>query len=229
MSELYMMVTIADRKQTKKFNTFYSENGLDISFNTMGRGTAASEVLDYFGLENNEKTVMIHFVTDETWKTVKKALRTEMKIEIPGTGIAFIIPLSSIGGKKTLNYLTSGQTYIKEEETSLKDTKYELLIAIANQGYTEVVMDAARKAKASGGTVLHAKGTGSRAAEKFLGVTLVPEKEMIFMVVRKDRKNEIMRSIMDEAGLESDARSVVFSLPVTDTAGMRLMEVAEDE
>lgn len=229
MSELYMMVTITDRKQAKKFNTFYSENGLDVSINTLGHGTAASEVLDYFGLENNEKAVMFQFVTDETWKNVKKALQAQMKIEIPGTGIAFTVPLSSVGGKKALNYLTAGQTYIKEEETSLKDTKYELLVVIANQGNTELVMDAARKAKASGGTVIHAKGTGSRSAEKFLGVTLVPEKEMVFIVVRKDRKNDIMRSIMSEAGVESEAGAIVFSLPVTDTAGMRLMEVTEDE
>jgi len=223
-----MLVTITDRNQAKKFNTFYSEMGLDVSINTLGHGTAASEILDYFGLENNEKAVMFHFVTDETWKTVKKALQTQMKIEIPGTGIAFTIPVSSVGGKKTLNYMTSGQTYIKEEESTLKDTKYELLVVIANQGYTELVMDSARKAKASGGTVIHAKGTGGRSAEKFLGVTLVPEKEMLFIVAKSERKNDIMRAIMDEAGVESKAGAVVFSLPVTDTAGMRLMEVTEE-
>jgi len=228
MSQLFMLVTITDRNQAKKFNTFYSEMGLDVSINTLGHGTAASEILDYFGLENNEKAVMFHFVTDETWKTVKKALQTQMKIEIPGTGIAFTIPVSSVGGKKTLNYMTSGQTYIKEEESTLKDTKYELLVVIANQRYTELVMDSARKAKASGGTVIHAKGTGGRSAEKFLGVTLVPEKEMLFIVAKSERKNDIMRAIMDEAGVESKAGAVVFSLPVTDTAGMRLMEVTEE-
>ncbi|MBE6759075.1 MAG: P-II family nitrogen regulator [Ruminococcaceae bacterium] len=229
MSRLYMMVTITDRNHAKKFTSFYAESGLDVSLGTLGHGTAASEILDYFGLENNEKAVLFHIVTDETWASLKKALRTQMKIEIPGTGIAFTIPLSSIGGKKALNYLTANQTYVKEEETSLTDTKYELLVVISNQGYTEQVMDAARKAKASGGTVIHAKGTGTRSAEKFLGVTLVPEREMVFIVVRSDRKNDIMRSIMDEAGIDSKAGSIVFSLPVTDTAGMRLMEVSESE
>jgi len=229
MSRLFMMVTITDRSMAKKFETFYSEHGLEVSFSTVGHGTAASEILDYFGLENNEKTVMIHIVTDQTWKVIRKALQLRMKIEIPGTGIAFTLPLSSIGGKKALNFLTAGQTYMKEEETSLKDTKYELLIIIANQGYTELVMEAARKAEASGGTVIHARGTGTAVAEKFLGVTLVPEKEMLFIVARSDRKNAIMRAIMDDAGVGSKAGAVVFSVPVTDTAGMRLMEVTEEE
>ena len=228
MSRLYLMVTITDRNIAKKFNTFYSEKGLEVSFATLGHGTAASEILDYFGLESNEKAVIFHVVTDGTWEPLKRALRTQMHIENPGMGIAFTIPLSSIGGKKALNYLTANQTYVKEEETSLTDTKYELLVVVANQGYTELVMDAARKARASGGTVIHAKGTGSHAAEKFLGVTLVPEREMVFIVVRSDRKNDIMRSIMDEAGIDSKAGSIVFSLPVTDTAGMRLMEVTEE-
>ena len=50
---------------------------------------------------------------------------------------------------------------------------------------------------------------------------------MVFIVVRKNQKNDIMRAIMDQAGLESKARSIVFSLPVTDTAGMRLIEEME--
>ena len=78
-----------------------------------------------------------------------------------------------------------------------------------------------------GGTVIHAKGTGSQQAEKFLGVILVPEKEMVFIVSRTEKKNEIMRSIMDEAGPHTKAGAIVFSLPVTDTAGMRLIETIE--
>lgn len=228
MSELYMMVTITNRNLTRKFTSFYEEMGLDVSVITVGLGTAASEILDYFGLEGAEKCVLFHIVTGEKWKAVKQQLQRKMKIDIPGIGIAFLVPLSSIGGKKALNYLTDGQNFVKGEESTLKDTKYELLVVIANQGYTELIMDAARKVHASGGTVIHAKGTGSQKAEKFMGVTLVPEKEMVFIVVRKNQKNDIMRSIMEEAGVGTKAGSIVFSLPVTDTAGMRLMEEIEE-
>ena len=79
----------------------------------------------------------------------------------------------------------------------------------------------------SGGTVIHAKGTGAEKAEKFLGVSIAVEKEMIFMVTRREGKNAIMKAIMEQAGLESEARAIVFSLPVTETAGMRLIEDEE--
>lgn len=229
MSQLYLMVTIASRNMTKKFSTFYEEAGLPVSFITLGNGTASSEILDYFGLDSTEKGILFHVVTEETWKGLKRQLRLKMNIDVPGIGITFLIPLSSIGGKKPLNYLTSGQEFVLGEESSLQDTKYELLVVIANQGYTDLIMNAARKVHASGGTVIHARGTGGKMAEKFLGVTLVPEKEMLFIVVRKDQKNNIMRSIMDEAGTSTPAGAIVFSLPVTDTAGMRMMEVLEEE
>lgn len=58
-----------------------------------------------------------------------------------------------------------------------------------------------------------------------MGMTFVPEKEMIFIVVRTDQKNAIMQAIMDKAG----RGAIAFSLPVTDTAGMRLMEEIEEE
>ncbi len=226
--ELYMMITITNRNLTGRFLDFYKENGLEVIMVTVGYGTAASEILDYFGLEGTEKSIMLQLITGQKWKEVKVGLQRKMKIDVPGIGIAFIVPLSSIGGKKALRYLISGQEFRKGEESSLKETKYELLIVIANQGYTELVMDAARKVHAAGGTVIHARGTGSENAQKFLGVTLVPEKELILIVVKKDQKNDIMNAIMQEAGLESKARSVVFSLPVTQTAGMRLMEEMEE-
>ncbi len=229
MSELSMLVTITTRKLTNKFVNFYHEMDLPVSVITLGYGTASSEILDYFGLDGSDKSVLFHVVTDTKWKEVKRQLRLKMNIDIPGIGISFLVPLSSIGGIKALNYLTAQQDYVKGEESSLKDTKYELLVTIANQGYTELIMDAARKVHAAGGTVIHAKGTGTHLAEKFMGVTLVPEKEMIFIVVRKSQKNAIMRAIMDEAGTGTPAGAIVFSLPVTDTAGMRMVEEIEEE
>lgn len=226
MDELYMMATISDRNQARRFLAFYREHGVTVTLITFGKGTAASEVLDSFGLEAAKKALLFAFVTGTEWKEIKSGLQKQIKIDIPGSGIAFIIPLSSIGGKKQLEFLTEGREFKKGEESTLKETKYELLVVIANQGYTDMIMDAAREANAPGGTVIHAKGTGTEKAEKFLGVSIAAEKEMIFMVARKEGKNAIMKSIMEKAGIHSEARSVVFSLPVTETAGMRLIEEA---
>ena len=100
--------------------------------------------------------------------------------------------------------------------------RYDLLLVIANQGYTGSIMDAARAAGAGGGTVIHAKGTGMEGAARFMGIDLVNEKELVLIVSRTSEKNAIMKAIMDNA--DKKAGSIVFSLPVTDTAGLRLLD-----
>lgn len=224
MSRIYWMVTITGRDQGERFSSMHKSEKLPVIFVTLGKGTASSEVLDYLGLEESDKIVLFTAVTGEVWKQVKKGMETKLNIDVPGTGISFIVPVSSMGGKKTLQFLLAGQEFEKEEETVLKETEYELIIVVSNFGYTNMVMDAAREAGAGGGTVIHAKGTGMEKAEKFLGVSLAAEKEIIFIVARTEKKKEIMKAVMENAGMESKAKSIVFSLPVADTAGLRISE-----
>ncbi len=228
MNELYMLGIITNRGMRHKFIEFFKRNDIHITLTVLGNGTANSMILDYLGMEAVEKAIYFSFVTWNTWKHLRKELYHNMHIEIPGRGIAFLIPLSSIGGKKALHYLTVGQEVEIKEESTLKQTDFELLVAIANAGYMETIMDAARSAHAPGGTVVHAKGTGMEHARKFLGISLAEEKEMIFIVVRAGQKNEIMRAIMDQAGTKSPAGAILFSLPVTGTAGLHVLEEEDD-
>ena len=224
MGNIYLMTTIVDRKIVKRYLELYQENDLQVMFISLGFGTANNEVLDYLGLESTEKAVALSVIEEHTWVSVKKQLEKKLHIDAPGGGIAFTTPLSSVGGKKALQFLIENENYQKEEETTLKDTSHELIVVIAEQGYTNLIMDAARGAGAYGGTVIHAKGTGKEAAEKFMGVSLALEKEIIYIVTKTEQKNSIMSAIMKEAGLDTKAKAVTFSLPVTDTAGLRLIE-----
>lgn len=224
MGNLYLMTTIVERKDIGRYIDLFKENDMNVLHMTLGFGTAANEVLDYLGLESREKAVAYAVLMEETWIKVKKQLEKKLKIDAPGGGISFITPLSSVGGKKILNYLIQNENYQKGEESELKNTEHELIVVISEQGYTEMIMDAARGAGAYGGTVIHAKGTGQAAAEKFLGVSIAAEKEILYIVSKTSQKNDIMQAIMRDAGLDSKAKSVVFSLPVSDTAGLRLIE-----
>lgn len=224
MGNLYMMTTIASRKDAHKYAEVFRDNQLNVMLVSLGYGTATNEILDYLGLDSNEKAITFCILEESTWGKVKKQMERQLKIDAPGGGISFIVPLSSIGGKKTLQFLIEKEDYQKEEESTLKNTDHELIVAIAEHGYTEMVMEAAREAGAYGGTVIHAKGTGMEAAEKFMGVHLASEKELIYIVVKTAQKNNIMQAIMSKAGTSTKAKAIVFSLPVTDTAGLRLVE-----
>ena len=115
---LYWMITITDRNQSQKFLSFYKTYGIEVVLSTLGKGTAASEILNDFGLEATQKAVLLSVVTGKVWSAVQKGLQTIMLIDIPGTGIAFTMPLSSIGGKRQLEFLTTVSRFRKERKAS---------------------------------------------------------------------------------------------------------------
>lgn len=120
-----------------------------------------------------------------------------------------------------MSYLNGGKPAEGAPDININ---YEIILAIANEGYTDSVMDAAREAGARGGTVLHGKGTGSKDAEKFFNVSIASEKEVIMIVAKSSEKAEIMKSIINRAGTGTDAGAVVMSLPVTAIAGFGLLD-----
>ena len=221
VKRLYLMITITNRVMgSKRFVDFYRAFGAPVVFTALGRGTASDDVLSYLGLEATEKAVLF-CVSPRSPRLVRQAAR-DLWLDVPGQGVLMTVPVNSIGGSTAKEYLLHEQ----EGETAMeREIAHDLIVVIANQGSTDLVMDAAREAGATGGTVIHAKGTGMEGAAQFLGVELVNEKELVLIVARTPEKNRIMKAIMDGAGPKAGA--IVFSLPVTDTAGLRLLEDEE--
>lgn len=101
-----------------------------------------------------------------------------------------------------------------------QEKQFDLIIVVTNHGYSEDVMAAAKKGGATGGTILGARGLGLGEIEKFFGITLQKEKELLLIIAPRDRKQSIMQSICRETGLQSPAQSVSFSVPVEDVVGL---------
>ena len=108
--------------------------------------------------------------------------------------------------------------------TATKNLPLILIIAVANEGRTDTVMNAARAAGAADGTVIHGKDTASEEAAHFFNISIASEKEMIFIVSKKEQKSQIMRSVLEKAGPGTEAGAVLFSLPVTSVEGFGLFD-----
>lgn len=97
---------------------------------------------------------------------------------------------------------------------------YEVVFCIVNEGYSDVVMDAAKEAGARGGTVIHARGTANKEAEKFFHITIQPEKEIVMILVPADIKDAVLHALYRNAGLKSEGQGIAFSMAVDDVVGM---------
>ena len=100
------------------------------------------------------------------------------------------------------------------------ERKYEVIITVVNDGFADLVMDAAKSHGARGGTVMRARGSGIHEAEKFFGIEIQPEKDFVLTLVKKEHKNEIMKAILNEAGLKTPGKGICFSIPVDDVEGI---------
>ena len=228
MNNIFFLITIVRRTDSEEYESFYAKHGVDLLYTLNCNGTAHEKTLSLLGIERSEKTMMFTVVSGETLRTLVRSLTTEMMIDLPDRGVAMAIPLSSVGGAHTLEFFTDSQTEIKKEEEEMH-SDYELIVAIYEKGFTDTVMDAARAAGARGGTTIKALGTGAKAAEKFFGISLADEKEIVFIVSDVEKKKDIMLSIMQGAGIKTKAHALVFSLPVSETAGFRFADVLEKE
>ena len=92
----------------------------------------------------------------------------------------------------------------------------ELIVCIINNGYSDLVMQAAKNEGARGGTIFHARGTSNSDAEKFFGIKVSPEKEVVFIVCYSDIKDNIISAIYKDAGLNTKGQGIVFTLPIND-------------
>jgi len=241
VSLLNIFISITTGEFSEKCHAMYRAHGLEVMLSALGKGTADSKLFDYLGLETSDKLLQMLPVTEESGRELLREFRRAVHYEKRGSGIAFILPISSVGGKTILEYMIGGQTMGEalenknrkqseqrnnkgEAKAQQKAIRFDLLIAVCNQGYAEEVMQAARKAGAGGGTIVHAKGTANQYSEKFFGITLSEEKEIVLIVTRNTDRDRIMGAIKTEAGVATDAHTIVFSLPVENVAGIASYE-----
>ncbi len=100
--------------------------------------------------------------------------------------------------------------------------RHEVVVVIVNEGHSDKVMDAAREAGARGGTISHARGSGTKDIEKKYGVIITPQKDMIYILVNEKIRDNVMAAVNKAAGLDTPGQGIIFSLPVNNISGIKL-------
>ncbi len=101
-----------------------------------------------------------------------------------------------------------------------KAEKYEAIICVVNNGYTDLVMESAKKAGARGGTIISGRGTGNKDIEQFFGVVVTPEKEIVLILVPKSIRDNVLQAVNIGAGMNTKGQGIAFTLPVNDVVGI---------
>lgn len=213
---LSLFCVICDKEKSGKVTGTLEGHKAYFSLVLHGHGTANSKILGYLGLGQTEKRVFMSVMPAGVARDVLHHMDEVLQFKKPGHGVAFISKIHE-GCYHRLVEIPNDDA---EGETMQTASGKDLIMVIVNRGYTEEVMEAARSAGATGGTVLHARGCGLQGAEKFFGVTIQPEKEMIMILATDDVSCGIMEEIAHKTGPETDAGAVSFSMPVGSVKGI---------
>jgi len=112
--KIKIIITIVNRGKAEKVTELFKKHDIRFNIICLGRGTANSEILDYLGLGETEKDIVISVVHEENVQSVMQELNDKMKFSKPGNGIAFTIPITSVDGAVTLDYIC-GLIDVKKE------------------------------------------------------------------------------------------------------------------
>lgn len=97
-----------------------------------------------------------------------------------------------------------------------------MIFVICHSGYASEVMKIARHAGAKGGTIIKARGSAGDDVAKFFGITIQPEKEMIMIIVREEIKDDVMKAIVKDSGVQTEAHAITFAIKLDQVIGINV-------
>ena len=215
-----LLVGIVNKEDEIKFTAAVNKVCTAFHASGVGHGTARSSYLSYFGINDIEKRAVLSIIPERSSKSVLKGVGQELKLYLLGRGIAFTMPLSSISGIVEAAVLEGVEDEKNQAEKKEKKTMHELVVAVVNQKYTDIAIDAARAAGATGATVFHTKSLNNSRIEERMGTALPEQTDSIFFLTTEEYKIKIMEAVRDTAGLKTEGGAVLFSLPVEDIVGI---------
>lgn len=101
-----------------------------------------------------------------------------------------------------------------------------LIYAVVPSGRSGEVIRLAEQAGSQGGTVIHGKGIG-RKPKRFLHFEVEPMREIIWIIVKKEKYPEVSQAIYQNMDLDKPGQGIVFVEPLSEVHGLVNQKPAE--
>lgn len=230
-----LLITIVDRDKGQMAVDLLSIEGVERHYIALGRGTAKTAMLDILGISNSNRDIVFTLLPQEKLHHAIHRLQRAFQLHEPGSGIAFTLSLNSIAKSPLLSFMLGNNTMSslrsaeKEYPMDVEEMPFDLIIAIVDNDTADDIMDVARSAGARGGTVMRVRGAGIKYAEKFYGITIQPEKEIIFTLVKHTSRKAIMEAMQKAIDSTGKITGIVFSLAADNVTGITPIVFEDDD
>lgn len=221
-----VVMVISTPRQIERAIHLFQQQGVPVIYQCHAEGTASNDILNALGLGSPEKSILIGMTPTPFAAMMLSKLRRELRLYMPGSGIAFLIPVTGMNNHtmRMFGSLNDAQQSTEKEPITMKECHYTMIGVVVNQGYTEEVMQAAKSAGARGGTVIHSRHVTSEESILRWGLSFQEEKEIVLILATEETKVAMMSAISKNCGIHSNAKGIVLSMPIDAVAGLGDMD-----
>lgn len=106
-----------------------------------------------------------------------------------------------------------------EEDDIFSEGDYKLVFTSVKRGYEGEVLEAAKLEGHSGAIVMQAKAV-DKVRKRFFGFSVDPESSVVMMIVKSELVVPVIKSIYSVVDFKSEARGMLFVLPVSMVCGL---------
>ncbi len=211
-SDIELICIIVNFGQGSKILHTAKSCGINGGTVLLGKGTANNKLLDFLGLSDIRKEIVLMVGEKNLAEETLKKLDGEFKFEKPNHGIAFTTSVSTTLGIRSCEG--------KDIHKNGGKTMYHVITVVVDNGKAEYVIEAAEKAGSKGGTIIKGRGAGMHETSKLFSMDIEPEKEIVIILSETEQTNDIVESIRQEMKIDEPGKGIVFVQDVNETYGL---------
>ncbi len=207
------LVSIVGREKGKKLIQTLREKNIRVHYQCVGLGTAPTEMMDIFGLGTNDKDIVISLGAESAVKELMSHFGNNFSSYSKYGGLMIVLSTSAVS-RLTLEILNHNIEAFKGDEPMKNEHHHNLLMISVAQGYTDDVMVCARRAGATGGTVIRGRLAESESLKELTGMEIEEERDIILILAPSNVSSQIMEDVNGKFGLRSEAHGIICAVPV---------------
>jgi len=209
-----ILLSIVERDKGQKLIKELENVNIRVNFQSVGFGTAPTEMMDIFGLGTNDKDIIISLGAESAVKDMMANFGTAFASHSKYGGLMIILEVSAASRILTEILGFNNEKNTEKGNGAMKNEHHNNLIIISvNEGYSDDVMQVARKAGATGGTVIKGRLADIEHFAELGKGEIDGEREMLCILAPLKTSRQIMEDVNKEFGITSAANGIVFAIP----------------
>lgn len=210
-----MLLSVVARGKGKKLIHTLEEQRINMHFQCVGFGTAPTEIMDIFGLGSNDKDIIISLAAETKIAELMHDFGSNFSSYSEYGGLMMVLRMEAINRfVSEILHHSLGEEYLKGAMIMKNEHKQNLIMITVAQGYTDEVMETARMAGATGGTVIRGRLADADKIQEYVQREIEEEREIILIMAPAKTTSQIMDDVNKKFGIRTKANGILCALPI---------------